>query len=308
MIDQMSKIKIDDFENSEIEAKQLTQKVLSKKFIKDEIKKLNLNEEQIKKGMIILQRYHDYYVQHNEKPKYKLFVDKYGFLAEDMSSDPNFDKKKKAENFWFTDISPLDPIVRKYFETNAERSVFQNYKKSLKQFLSNQIKTNESENIKKIINVALSKGVLFDNLWFYDQNNSLSTDFIKYISILNAINFNKSVAIINANDLQRYLKFQKEDRNIIISHLNKVDILTIYNVTFGQKDEWFLEFLLEVFDSRNNNNQPILLSTNKDVGSRNSKFLIRYYYNNNTNNNDIENSFKDFIINNFIKIVVNLKK
>ncbi|MBN4089447.1 hypothetical protein OF364_00250 [Mycoplasma enhydrae] len=304
MADDIKQMEFGEYETLKDSVDKLTEEVLSKDFIKQEIERLSLSEEQIKKGMIVLQRYHDYLEKHQKKPQYELIVDKYGLLAEKYDSDSDFVKFQKINNFKLTNITPLDHLVIKYFEMDTNPKVFSASKIIFKDFIEHLVETEENNKIKSILNDSMKEGSLVNNLWFFSIDNKNADMFIKYIAIYNAIKFDKTVAIINANDLQRHLKMSKEERNNVLFNLAKVDILSIYNVSFGKKEEWFLEFLLEVFDARIKNQKPVLISSTKEITSIKNEILIKYYYNN-SKINDIERTFKGFIRNEFLKIVIN---
>ncbi|PYF42201.1 primosome protein [Metamycoplasma alkalescens] len=291
--------------DNKLDAKKLKEEVLSKDFIQNEIKRLNLNEYQIQKGMGILQRYHDFVLKNNKEPNYKLCVDAYDFLAEDYSDDENYVKYKKIENFWLTSVTELDPIIQKYFNTKASLKIFSLFKKSLIDYFATLIETKKSLEIKKILEDIVSKNIFQCNICFLDKKNMFANNIFKYIASLNAIKFNKSVAYLTANDLYNYISANPEEKKSIMWYLNRVEILFITNLTLGVKPQWFLDLLINIFETRQSKNMPTLISSSRDIVSTKTKFLSSYYYSKENNENDLENLFKEIIFNNFKKIIIN---
>ncbi|BAP39639.1 hypothetical protein [Metamycoplasma canadense] len=290
--------------NLEINANKLKEEVLSKDFIQDEIKRLNLNDYQIQKGMGILQRYHDFIVTNNTKPNYELYVDIYGFLSEDFSKNQEFQKYKVLDNFWLTAITELDPNIQEYFETEKNTSVFSNLKKTIKNYLNQMISTPENETNKEILTNIFSKGAFNSNIWFWGSQSSIINDILKYICILNGIKLNKTVAYLNANDLYNYLNINKDEKSSIMTYLNKVQILVISNLTLGYKAEWFFDFLINIISNRNHKKNPTLISSTRDILSSKTRLLHTYSYSKDTNENDLEIHFKDLISSLFKKITI----
>ncbi|PZW00596.1 primosome protein [Metamycoplasma auris] len=291
--------------NDELDINKLREEVLSDEYIKKEIQRLNLNEQQIKKGMGILQRYHDFIIEHNHKPHYELYVNMYGFLDEDHSKNPIFEKSKKLENFWLTSVTELDPIIESYFIENKSNRVFTPLKSSLQNFLDNLINTKESGRIKTLFKNIASKGIFEANLWLFDNKNKYASNILKYIASLSALLFNKTVAFINSNDLYSYISSNIDEKKSIIWHLNRVDVLIINNLTLGIKPQWYLDSLINIFTTRNTKNLPTLISSSRDIVSPKTKLLSNYYYSKYDQTNDLEELFKQTISELFEKITIN---
>ncbi|PWC08953.1 primosome protein [Mycoplasmopsis arginini] len=287
----------------EIDVENLRKEVLSKDFIQEEIKRLNLNDFQINKGMGVLQRYHDFYIQNHKKPEYKLFVDIYGFLAEDFSNDTNFLKHQQLENFWLTSITNLDPIIQKYFEPGQKDNLMSSWKKTAKNYINSLPKTQESRDIENIFKKMLSKDEFDFNILFLDPNIVVGNEILKYIASMNAIINNKTVAFLNTNDLFNYISSHQEEKQSISYYINNVDILILTNLTLGVKPQWFLDFLINIFESRRTHHKPILISSSRDILNKSVKLLSNYYYSK-TEENELEKVFKSTVKNyfKFIKI------
>ncbi|ENY69345.1 Hypothetical protein, putative primosome component [Metamycoplasma auris 15026] len=291
--------------NDELDINKLRQEVLSDPYIKKEIERLELNEQQIKKGMGILQRYHDFILENNHKPYYELYVNMYGFLDEDHSKNPIFEKSRQLENFWLTSITPLDPIIESYFLENKTNRVFSPFKATLQTFLDNLINTKESQRINTLFKNIASKGIFEDNIWLFDAKNKYASNILKYISSVSALGFNKSVALLNSNDLYSYISSNPEEKKSIIWHLNRVDVLIINNLTLGIKPQWYLDTLINIFETRAAKKLPILISSSRDIVSSKTKLLSSYYYSKFDQSNDLEDLFKQTISEKFEKIVIN---
>ncbi|MGX9358953.1 MULTISPECIES: hypothetical protein [unclassified Mycoplasma] len=290
--------------NEKINIDELRNEVLSKDFIQTEIKRLNLNEKQIKKGMGILQRYHDSVIKNHKKPDYKLFVDIYGFLAEDYSNDKEIIRSQQLEKFWLTSITELDPIFKKYFQKNNNSSDVVALKKTTKIFIDSLPKTIASEDIRaKFRTMITGKGVFDFNIWLWGANFTISNDIIKYIALMNVISQGKTVAFLNANELYNFLSSNKEEKQSICYYLNNVDVLFIANLSLGLKSQWFFDLLINIFETRIQKKSPIIISSTKDLLNKNTKLLTTYYYSKD-NENDLEEVFKTMVANFFKKIVI----
>lgn len=295
--------------DNKINVEELKKEVLSKDFIIDEIKRLNLNDYQIKKGMGILQRYHDYVIENNSKPSYKLFVDIYGFLAEDYSADSMFQKSRIIDNFWLTSITSLDPNIQSYFDNYSSSSmndtkVFSQSKSNIKNYINSLIKTKESLGIKETLENAFKSPEFSYNIWLYDNSMSVGNDILKYIAAMNGISFDKSVAFISANDLFNYLSSNAEEKKSIELYLNKVDVLLISNLSLGLKPQWFFDYLINIFATRKSKTLTTVISSSRDITNKKTKLLTSYYYSKDQKN-DLEELFRNLIINNFKKIIIN---
>ncbi|ENY69132.1 Hypothetical protein, putative primosome component [Metamycoplasma auris 15026] len=291
--------KVFNLDKTPFDSESLLKEVLSKDFIQKEIKRLNLSEQQIKKGRGILQRYHDFIIENNTEPQYSLYVNVYNDLAEDFSESKWLNKYKKLDNFWLTSITELDPIIQSYFDNDLNNKVFLKFKSALKDYLSSLSSDIKSTSIKNELVKIAKNGKISTNYWFWDEKNKYASNILKYIGSLQAIQLNNSVAILNANDLYSYISSNPDEKRVVLGYLNKVDILIINNLTLGIKPQWFLDYLINIIETRTTKELPILISSSRNIASSKTRFLSNYYYSKEQQTNDVEDLFKSIISSNF---------
>lgn len=273
--------KPDDF-NPELEKK----KILENPHINKIINKLKLSKTQIDFGMNHLQKYYNYLQSHNNKePSWKITLNDANQIDIDLSNDNQFKRAKHYTNFWLTNITPLDDDLEKYFNfpnLKKPRSILTDATQALNKFpkqLSNAIGeiTLQSKDTKGIL--------LIDDEFIHAKK------IFKYLATLFGTNKNKTVAIIDINDLNNFFYSNNKAQNIInnevISYLNEVDYLFLNRLGVGLKSEWFINNLINILLARESNNKMTFISCPIDISS--SKFnLINRYNNENYNNLAIE--------------------
>ena len=90
--------------------------ILENSHISKIINRLKLTKEQINQGMNHFQKYYNYLQTHNNKePNWKITLNEANQIDIDLSNDLQFKKSKYFDNFWLTNITPLDDDLEKYF-------------------------------------------------------------------------------------------------------------------------------------------------------------------------------------------------
>ncbi|AWX42479.1 Uncharacterised protein [Metamycoplasma cloacale] len=250
---------------------ELRNNVLNCPVILDIIKNLKLTEEHIKTGFPLLVKYYLDYIDHQKLPEWKIIINSNDCLDMDITNTEMVKKEKILSNFWLTDITPLPIELHHYLTTpliKKPRSILTNFSKAIKNF---DIELNDY-----LSKVVKNKLELTDNLLIIDNSFLDARAIIKFLSTFFVMYLNKTVAVVDINAL--YQTLQKNSKNPeynahIFSLLSEVDYLFLERMAVGEKPEWFINELINVFNNRNVNRKPFYLSSPVDILSNDIKII-----------------------------------
>ncbi|WP_412031593.1 hypothetical protein [Metamycoplasma buccale] len=246
--------------------------ILANKQIKQIITSLKLNKTQISKGMNLLQKYYNFIKQNPTKtPSWSLILNKNNALEIDITNDASFKKQKMYENFWLTDITPLDSDLELYFSMPSKqkpKKILSDANLAMKRFPAAL-----QETIKVITNTNTNQG-----LFLVDEEFIYGRMILKYLSTLIGTNKDKTVALIDANSL--FNSYHTNQRNIsesthITRLLTEVDYLFIDRLGVGTRPEWFINNLITILTSREMNKKSTFINAPIDITLPNCS-LISY--------------------------------
>lgn len=259
--------------------------ILENSHISKIINRLKLTKEQINQGMNHFQKYYNHLQTHNNKePNWKITLNEANQIDIDLSNDLQFKKSKYFDNFWLTNITPLDDDLEKYFsipDLKKPRSILVEANQAILKFpkpLSQAI-------IDITYDLKNKKGILL-----IDDEFIHAKKIFKYLATLFGTNKSKTVSIIDLNDLNNFfytnMKMQNYINNDIINYLNDVDYLFLNRLGVGLKSEWFINTLINILLTREANNKITFISCPIDIFI--SKFNLINHYNDSINNSAID--------------------
>ncbi|TPR53891.1 hypothetical protein [Metamycoplasma neophronis] len=280
----LNELKLDNFNPAEEKAK-----ILSNPKVTTLIQDLQLSQKQIDEGMNYLQKYFDYLNENNNNdPDWKLFVDENGFLAIDFTNDEYFVRRKLLENFWLTNITPLDNSWYEYFNMTKKhkpRELIINANMSLQKFLpalSSQIK-------------LITSNQTIQGLYLVDENFIYARNIFKFLAFLMGVQKNKTVIFVDASALFQFLQTNLKNQyemNNIQKYLTDVDCLFIDRFAMGTRPEWFINFLITVFTERELKQKPIFIASPIDFEDADQHLIINFKDKNNDGLNKLERLLK----------------
>ncbi|WP_373436503.1 hypothetical protein [Metamycoplasma equirhinis] len=275
-------------------------KILSNPWVLKLIKNFNLSDTQIDKNMNLLQKYFDYVEKQNEVPHWKIYLDQYSNLIIDFTNGKSFTKQKMLNNFWLTNITPLDADLESYFCNPNKIKPKRISQEANKALLFFNKKLNEE------LNKIISSGQYSKGLFLVDEQMKFSKSILLYLSIIFATNKDKTVVFIDETMLYSYFyqnsKNPEAIKNIIYA-LTTVNYLFIVNFTSNLRPEWYINSLINVFSARSDKQKPFFISSIIDITNNNSNIIYCYKNNNNLGLKKLEMLFKKLIANSTIKFI-----
>ncbi|AWX69540.1 hypothetical protein [[Mycoplasma] anseris] len=287
-----SVIRIDEKEQAEKD--KLYKDVLEHPKIKELIAKYNLSDFQIKQGMTFLLRYYDAYQQNNNGPQWRLIINSLGQLDIDISNSVVYKKQKMLNNFWLTNICPLDNDVYEYLtiaNKNKPRSVLLEAYKAFKKFPPNL-----QTKIKQLTNLDPIK----TGLYLIDENFIYSRSVFKYLSMVFATLKNKTVAWLDINILNNFIYTNLKNNEVISNVKNlliNVDYLFLDRMGIGAKSENFINLLINILSDRQINNRITFVSSPIDILDPKYPIIFNSKDKYNTGLEKVEQLFKSLISN-----------
>ena len=200
------------------------------------------------------QKYYNYIQTHNNKePNWKITLNEANQIDIDLSNDLQFKKSKYFDNFWLTNITPLEDDLEKYFsipDLKKPRSILVEANQAILKFPK-----------------PLSQAIIDIT---YDSKNK------------------KGILLIDDEFIhaKKIFKIQNYINNDIINYLNDVDYLFLNRLGVGLKSEWFINTLINILLTREANNKITFISCPIDIFI--SKFNLINHYNDSINNSAID--------------------
>ncbi|ACF07402.1 Uncharacterised protein [Metamycoplasma arthritidis] len=264
---------------------------------------LKLNQKQIDNGMNYLQKYYNFLTKNSKEPDWKIYVNLDGQLDIDFSNEISFRKQNMYNNFWLTQITPLDNDLETYFAIPSKqkpRKILTEAEQKM-QLFSPALK-----NTIQLITAKESKG-----LFLVDDSFAASRAIFKYLATLFATNKNKTVAYIDANSLYKFLsnnyyKKPSQSESLIEKYLLEVDYLFIERLGVGLKPEWFITFLISIFSEREINHKINFVSSPIDI-SGNYPLILNLGQHYNAGAEKVETLFKNILKTSFVKFIAKNK-